>query len=85
MFETLGERTLALAQLQRRENPDAGYTPQTEAFLRPILARCREARIRIVANFGAANPLGAGNRSSRSRASSGSRASASRSSSATTC
>ena len=24
MFETLGERTLALAQLQRRENPDAG-------------------------------------------------------------
>ena len=62
MFETLGERTLALAQLQRRENPDAGYTPQTEAFLRPILARCREARIRIVANFGAANPLAAGNR-----------------------
>ena len=62
MFETLGERTLALAQLQRRENPDAGYTPQTEAFLRPILAGCREARIRIVANFGAANPLGAGNR-----------------------
>jgi hypothetical protein len=62
MFETLGERTLALAQLQRREHPDAGYTPQTEAFLRPILRACRDAGIRIVANFGAANPLGAGNR-----------------------
>ena len=62
MFETLGERTLALAQLQRREDPEAGYTPQTAAFLRPILRTCRDARIRIVANFGAANPLGAGQR-----------------------
>ena len=60
MFETLGERTLALAQLQRREDPDAGYTPQTAAFLRPILRTCRDAGIRIIANFGAANPLAAG-------------------------
>lgn len=59
IFETLGERTLALAQLDRRRDPAAGFTPQTIAFLRPILRRCREARIRIVANFGAANPEGA--------------------------
>jgi hypothetical protein len=60
MFETLGERTLALAQLERRQDPDRGYTPQTAAFLRPILATCKAAGIRIVANFGAANPLAAG-------------------------
>ena len=60
MFETLGERTLALAQLERRRDPATGFTPQTAAFLRPILRRCREAGIRIVANFGAANSLGAG-------------------------
>jgi hypothetical protein len=62
IFETLAERTLALAQLQRRDDPDAGFTPQTDAFLRPIVRRCLEARIRIVANFGAANPMGAGRR-----------------------
>ena len=60
IFETLGERTLALAQLERRREPAAGFTPGTAAFLRPILRRCREAGIRIVANFGAANSLGAG-------------------------
>jgi hypothetical protein len=60
MYETLGERTLALAQLERRANPAAGYTPQTAAFLRQVLARCLAAGIRIVANFGAANPLEAG-------------------------
>jgi hypothetical protein len=60
IFETLGERTLALAQLERRRDPAAGFTPGTAAFLRPILRRCREAGIRIVANFGAANSEGAG-------------------------
>lgn len=60
VFETLGERTLALAQLERRRDPATGFTPATAAFLRPILRRCREAGIRIVANFGAANPMGAG-------------------------
>ena len=60
IFETLGERTLALAQLERRRDPATGFTPGTAAFLRPILRRCREAGIRIVANFGAANSLGAG-------------------------
>lgn len=62
IYETLGERTLALAQLERRRDPAGGYTPQLEAFLRPVLAFCRQHRIRIVANFGAANPIGAGQR-----------------------
>ena len=40
IFETLAERTLALAQLARRANPDAGYEPLLDDMLRPVLARC---------------------------------------------
>jgi hypothetical protein len=62
MFETLAERTLALAQLARRANPDGGYEPLLDDMLRPILGRCLEHGIRIVSNFGAANPPGAARR-----------------------
>jgi hypothetical protein len=56
MFETLGERTLALAQLRRRENPALGYEPKLKALLAPVLKDCLEAGITILGNFGAANP-----------------------------
>jgi hypothetical protein len=59
IYETLGERTLAIAQLERRRDPEAGCTPGIRDYLRPVLPRCREAGIRIVANFGAANPRAA--------------------------
>lgn len=59
IFEALAERTLALAQLARLKDPDAGYDPYLEDTLRPILRRCLENNIRIVSNFGAANPEGA--------------------------
>ncbi|MDR6889716.1 MULTISPECIES: acyclic terpene utilization AtuA family protein [Variovorax] len=59
IFETLAERTLALAQLRRQGNPDAGYEPLLDAMLRPVLARCLAHGIRIVSNFGAANPRAA--------------------------
>ncbi len=59
MFETLAERTLALAQLRRRQQPDAGFEPTLAQFVRPVLARCVAAGIPIVGNFGAANPVGA--------------------------
>ncbi len=59
IFETLAERTLALAQLARRQNPDAGFEPLLLDFLRPVLADCLANGIRIVSNFGAANPQGA--------------------------
>jgi hypothetical protein len=62
MFETLAERTLALAQLQRREQPERGWEPSLERFVRPVLARCVQAGIPIVGNFGAANPPGAARR-----------------------
>jgi hypothetical protein len=59
IFETLAERTLALAQLRRRSDPDSGYEPLLDAMLRPVLARCLSNGIRIVSNFGAANPRAA--------------------------
>lgn len=59
IFETLAERTLALAQLRRRANPALGYEPLLDDMLRPVLARCLQHGIRIVSNFGAANPLAA--------------------------
>jgi hypothetical protein len=62
IFETLAERTLALAQLARRLDADAGYEPLLVDLLRPVLERCLRHRIRIVSNFGAANPQGAARR-----------------------
>ena len=59
MFETLAERTLALAQLRRRADPGAGYEPLLDPMLRPVLARCLQHGIRIVSNFGAAHPRAA--------------------------
>ncbi len=56
IFETLAERTLALAQLARRADAQAGYEPLLDDMLRPVLARCLAHGIRIVSNFGAANP-----------------------------
>jgi len=62
IFETLAERTLALAQLVRRTDPEHGYEPLLDELLRPVLACCLANRIRIVSNFGAANPRGAARR-----------------------
>lgn len=62
IFEMLAERTLALAQLDRRRDPEAGFSPNLLAMLEPVLGLCLAHRIRIVSNFGAANPAGAARR-----------------------
>jgi hypothetical protein len=59
IFETLGERTLAAAQLRRRQDPSLGYEPKLASLLSPILKDCVDAGIAIVGNFGAANPSAA--------------------------
>lgn len=56
IFETLGERTLALGQVARRADPAKGYEPLLEQFLSSILAPAIAAGITIIGNFGAANP-----------------------------
>lgn len=59
IFEVLAERTLALAQLDKRRDPQRGYAPMMEAMLAPVLERCVQHGIPIVSNFGAANPRAA--------------------------
>jgi hypothetical protein len=55
-FECLAERTIALAQIEKRRDPEAGYEPMLERLLEPILTDCARAGIPILGNFGAANP-----------------------------
>jgi hypothetical protein len=62
MFETLAERTLALCQLERRQNPERGYSPALERMLPRALGPCLASGIRIVGNFGGAHPMAAGRR-----------------------
>ncbi|MGC2785777.1 MAG: acyclic terpene utilization AtuA family protein [Roseiarcus sp.] len=56
IFETIGERTLALGQLAKRENPKGGYEPLLPEFLSPVLKPAVKAGIVVVGNFGCANP-----------------------------
>jgi hypothetical protein len=60
IFETLAERTLALAQIALRADPRCGYEPLLDELISPVIERCLAGGIRIVGNFGAANPRGAG-------------------------
>lgn len=62
IFETLAERTLALAHLARRADPERGYEPLLDALLTPVLGLCLAHGIPIIGNFGAANPHGAARR-----------------------
>lgn len=55
-FETLAERTVALAQLEKRKDPERGYEPMLERLLEPILVKCLRHGITLIGNFGAANP-----------------------------
>lgn len=62
IYETLAERTLALAQLERRRDPDAGGDPWVEQIVGPVLEKCLANDIKIISNFGAANPQSAARR-----------------------
>lgn len=60
VFECLAERTIALAQLRRLDDPDGGYDPFLTERMRSVLPECARSGVRIVTNMGAANPLAAG-------------------------
>ncbi len=59
VFECLAERTIALAQLARLDDPEAGFDPLLEARLRAVLPACRRNGVSIITNMGAANPVSA--------------------------
>jgi hypothetical protein len=56
VFECLAERTIAIAQQARRNDPDLGYDPLLEARMRAVLPVAAKNRVRIISNMGAANP-----------------------------
>ena len=62
VFECLAERTIALAQLARQRDPEAGYDRLLAARMQAVLPACRRQGIKIVTNMGAANPLAAARR-----------------------
>ena len=55
-FECLAERTIALAQQERMQNPAAGFDPLLEQRMSAILEICKSKDIKIITNMGAANP-----------------------------
>src|SRR5437773_4936123 len=59
-LECLAERTIALAQLRKLSDPNAGYDPLLEKRLGSLLPIAKRNGVRIITNMGAANPLGAG-------------------------
>ena len=59
VFECLAERTVALAQLERLRDPDAGYNEWLVERMEAVLEPCARQGTRIITNMGAANPTAA--------------------------
>jgi hypothetical protein len=56
-LECLAERTIALAQLRRRADPTQGYDPLLKRRVEMLLPVLKRRGVRLISNFGAANPL----------------------------
>lgn len=59
VFECLAERTIAIAQDEKRKDPKKGYNNLLEYRMKKVLPLCREKKVKIISNMGAANPLSA--------------------------
>ncbi|HWZ71761.1 MAG TPA: acyclic terpene utilization AtuA family protein, partial [Casimicrobiaceae bacterium] len=59
-LECLAERTIALAQLRKRRDPTEGYDPLLKRRVEMLLPVLKRNGIRLISNFGAANPIAAG-------------------------
>jgi hypothetical protein len=62
VLECLAERTIALAQLRRRHDPEGGYDLLLQRRLELLLPAIKRNGIRLLTNMGAANPLAAARR-----------------------
>ena len=60
VFECLAERTIALAQLRRLQDPLHGYDPMLQERMRAVLPACVRQGTAVISNMGAANPRAAG-------------------------
>jgi hypothetical protein len=59
VFECLAERTIALAQQARAQDPAAGYDPLLVERIEAVMPACLKHGTRIITNMGAANPRAA--------------------------
>jgi hypothetical protein len=59
VFECLAERTIALSQMRKRLDADAGYDPLLVERMTAVLPACHRNGTRVIANMGAANPQAA--------------------------
>jgi len=55
VFECLAERTIALAQLAKRQGHSLGFDPLLRMRMEAVLPFCRASHTRIITNMGAAN------------------------------
>ena len=62
VLECLAERTIALAQLRRRKDPQQGFDPRLERRIEQLLPVIKRRGVRLVSNMGAANPTAAADR-----------------------
>jgi hypothetical protein len=59
VLECLAERTIALAQLRKRRDPTGGYDPLLKRRVEMLLPIIKRNGVKLISNFGAANPLAA--------------------------
>ena len=59
VLECLAERTIALAQLRKRRDPAGGYDPLMKRRVEMLLPIIKRNGVKLISNFGAANPLAA--------------------------
>lgn len=59
VLECLAERTIALAQKRKRQDPALGYDPLLERRIESLLPALLARNVRLITNMGAANPLAA--------------------------
>ena len=57
VLECLAERTIALAQKRKQEDPIKGYDPFLERRVESLLPALVKNKIKVITNMGAANPI----------------------------
>jgi len=57
-FECLAERTIAIAQKQKQNDPSKGYNDLLEYRMEKVLPLAHEKGVKVLTNMGAANPVG---------------------------
>ncbi|MBD1380989.1 acyclic terpene utilization AtuA family protein [Metabacillus arenae] len=58
-FDSLAERTLALAQMRKINNPQLGYDLRLEELVKTFAPYVEKGKLKVIGNMGVANPIAA--------------------------